>query len=145
MNDPRRIDVLNRLLMAHEYSLPRYLTYAQPWTRARDQKAGETLEHIVADQREMAERIAEMIVELGGNTQRGAFPMRYTDLHDLDVEYLLGDLVETQRQMIDVIGQCAAELGTAAMPRALAEEALGNARAHLESLEELTEQPAGAA
>jgi len=145
MTKRSQIEVLNRLLAAHEYSLPRYLTYAHPWTRSGDQQAVETLRHIVADQQELSERIANMIGELGGITQPGLFPMRYTDLHDLDVEFLLRCLIDAQRQMIATLERCAADLGTAAMPRALAEEALGSARGHLESLEELARQPVAAA
>lgn len=132
------IDVLNRLSVAHSRSLPVYLSYAGPWIPASEGRNGETLLQVAADQKRMADRIGTMLLDLGGTVDPGKFPLKYTALHDLSYEYLLGKLVENQRQTVRTIEACAADLTLAPLARSLAEEALGEARGHLEMLEELT-------
>ena len=82
-----------------------------------------------------------MITDLGGSVASSSYPMLFTDLHDLALEFLLQRLVDYRQQDIASIESCAADLADAPLSRALAEEALGAAKGHLESLEELTKQP----
>ncbi len=70
--------------------------------------------------------------------------MTFTDTHDLSLDYLVNELVDYQRQDIAAIEKCVADLNADGNGRALAEEVLGNARGHLESLKELL-KPAVAA
>ena len=69
--------------------------------------------------------------------------MEFTDTHDLSLDYLLGKLAFYQKQDIAAIEQCVPDLAGDPQGRALAEEALGTARGHLESLEELLAANAG--
>ena len=137
-------EVLNRLSVIHNRSLPMYLSYASPTWRWGDDAARQTLGHIVDDQKEYVDRIGAMILDNDGTVRSGEFPMSFTGLHDLSFDFLLGKLIEHQKRDIDVIADCVDDLRRNPLAKALAEEALGAAKAHLQSLEELAGSKAGA-
>lgn len=132
---------LNRLLTILYRSLPLYLDYACPWTHRGDEKAVATLRNIVADQKQLSTRVAQAVLALGP-TEIGEFPIEFLDMHDLSLDFLVKKLIEYQKKDIAALERCAAELAADRKAAALAEEALGAARGHLESLEELASQPA---
>jgi hypothetical protein len=127
---------LNRLLTILERSLPFYLSYTSPWTRERDEKATVALARIVEQQQELTARVAELVLEMGP-MNLGEYPIEFYDLHDLSLEFLLGKLVEYQRKDIAALEKVVLKLQPDRRAAALAEEALGMARGHLETLEEL--------
>jgi hypothetical protein len=133
--------ILNRLLATTYRSLPMYLAEAGPWTHAGDEQAVRVSKAILADARHYAQRIAEAILAQRGALDLGEFPMEFTDLNLLSLDFLLTELVRCQRRDIAAIESCVAELAAGSEPRALAEEVLGNARGHLESLDELLKRP----
>jgi len=132
---------LNRLLTILYRSLPLYLDYACPWTHRGDEKAVATLRNIVAGQKQLSTRVAQAVMALGP-TEIGEFPIEFLDMHDLSLDFLVKKLIEYQKKDIAALEQCAAELAPDRKAAALADEALGAARGHLESLEELASQPA---
>lgn len=136
-SDGHTIDVLNRLLVIHQWSFPMYLQSARPFTGGVESPAIDTLSYIAADQRAMAGRIIAMLLEAGAQPEHGEFPMEFTDLNDLGIDYLVGRAAVYQRQDIASIERCVTELEPVSSARALAEESLGMAKGHLESLEEL--------
>lgn len=138
-------DVLNRLLIIHHRSLPMYLSYAHPRVTRGHEATAETLESIVADQKAMVDRIGRCIVDEEGSVDFGEFPMLFTGLHDISLDYLLQKLIEYQQRSTEQIQQCVDDLRLAPTYQALAQEALGLARGHLESLEELNAEPASSA
>lgn len=142
MSDANTIDVLNRLLAIEYRSLPIYLTDATPWTHPGDEKATETLKHVVADQQEMARRVAALIAERGGRIENSVFPTVFTDMNLLSLDFLLSEIVRRQRQDIATIERMVQALAHDREARERAEEVLGSERAHLEALEELNNQPA---
>jgi hypothetical protein len=131
---------LNRLLTILYRSLPMYLTDACPWTSGGDEKATAALRHIVDDQRRLAQRIAEHILAHYGRVDMGEYPIDFPDTHDLSLDYLLGKLVQCQKNDVAAIEACIPGLQPDRKAVALAEEALGSARGHLETLEELAAQ-----
>jgi hypothetical protein len=133
-----RIATLNRLLQIHYRSLPMYLASARPWVPRGHEKAAETLMLIVDDQKRTVERVSEELLAAGADIDAGEFPMVYTDLHDLSVDYVLTELVEAQRHDVAEIEDCVVALGG----DPLAQEALGAAKGHLESLEEAVAETA---
>ena len=137
MISPNTNDVLNRLLVIHNRSLPMYLSETSPWTHRGDEQAAKTLQHIVADQKTMIDRIAQMILQTEGGVDMGEYPMDFTDTHDLSLYFLLGKLVASQQRDVEAIGRCPGQLNDAPLSKALAQEALGMAKGHLESLQEL--------
>jgi hypothetical protein len=137
MSNPGTYQALNRLLTILHRSLPTYLTFASPWTRRGDEPASETLRHIVDDQQQLAMRVAQYIIDHYGRVELGDYPLDFPDTHDLAFDYLIGKLVTCQKSDVAALEQCAAELREDREAAALADEALGSARAHLETLEEL--------
>ncbi len=130
-------DVLNRLLAIVYRSFALYVADATPWTQPGDDRAKKVLHHIVADQKVYAQRIVDLLFERRAQIYFGEYPMTFTDTNDLSLDYLLNELLYYQKQDIAAISQCARELAADAEARNLAEEILGNAQGHLESLEEL--------
>ncbi len=136
-------DVLNRILVLHNRSLPVYLMDALPWFERGDEVGPETLELIVAGHMSMVDRIGQMILDGGGSINYGEFPMRYTSLHDLSFNYLRDKMIEYEQQLIEALTEYAEQLRLVPTAQAVTLEALGEAKAHLQSLREL-EHPAGA-
>lgn len=130
-------DILNKLLILHARSLPMYLSYALPWQVRQHPKFLETLENVVFLQKQMVDRFASLILENGGVVNNGEFPMWFTGLHDLSVEYLLGQVIDRQKKEIAFIEKCSQLLLRAPYAQAVAHEALGEAKGNLQSLEEV--------
>lgn len=139
------LETLNRVLQIQYRSLPRYLVYGSPWTQSNGNgsPAAAALENIVHDQEQMTERLADFILSHRGQPDVGDFPVEFTDLHFLSIDYLLRELLYYQQQDVSELERCVTALaGSEPEAQALAEEALGSERAHLESLEQLSKQPA---
>ncbi|MCU0877979.1 MAG: hypothetical protein MUF06_09365 [Pirellulaceae bacterium] len=137
MAQVRTIDILNRLYMLHYRSLPAYLHYAPPDRIRNHPQAREVLTQIVTDQAATADRFATMILDEGGTVVPGEFPMWFTGLHDLSVEYLVKQLIERQEKFIAACEGLADQLTTAPYAQAAAREAVGEAKGHLDNLKEL--------
>ncbi len=131
------IQLLNELLAIEYRSLPMYLTYAAPYRHASDARAGEVLQHIVTDQQHMSARLVEEIQDRGAAPEVGDFPMDFTDMHDLSLDYLVKDVIVWQQRGVNRIEQIVAALENDRVARELAQEVLGAERAHLEALAEL--------
>ncbi len=145
MSSPETIATLNRLVMLHGKSLPVYLSYARPYELRGDEKAVATLNAIAKAHQAMVDRLAKLIEEEDGAVINGDFPIYFTGLHDLSYEYLTKEMVALQKRDIHSIEEAANDLRLAPMARALADEALGEAKAHLDALEEIVadKTPAG--
>jgi hypothetical protein len=142
MPTPSTIDVLNRLYVLHHRSLAVYLHYAQPYRLARDARAAAVLGQMAEDQNRTADKLAAMILDANGQVDPGEFPMSFTGLHDLSVEYLVKQLIERQKKHIAACEKLADLLAMAPYAQAAAREAVGEAKGHLDNLEELAAEPA---
>jgi hypothetical protein len=143
MNQATLYPALAQLLGIVAKSFPQYLRYSRPYVPPGRENVMETLEGIANDQDVLADRISHMITEAGAPLRTGEFPMEYTDTHDLGIDYQIGSAIEYQRQDIDSIEHIVGQLTAFPAAKSLAEEALGMAKGHLESLEESVEQPSG--
>ena len=101
----------------------------------------QTIEEIVAGQDALAERVSEHIFESGGLPDHGEFPIEFTDTHDLEIDFLIQEAIGYQKQDIADLEECVDALRLAPAAQSLAAEALGMAKGHLESLEELHVDP----
>lgn len=137
MSPPSTTDVLNRLLVLHERSLPMYLSYAPPDRLAANAQAKAVLGQIVEDQKRTIDRLATIVLDGGGLVDSGEFPMSFTSLHDLSLEYLLKLMIERQEKLVSACQNLANLLATAPYAQAAAREALGEAKGHLQNLQEL--------
>lgn len=137
MTPPDIIHILNRVLAVLCKSFPQYLRFARPYIPHSRQEVLETFEQVARDQTMLAERISKQVSEAGGLPQLGNFPMEFTDTHDLSIDHLLREAIRYQREEIATLETCRDELPQDSTARALVEEAVGMAKGHLESLEEL--------
>lgn len=141
---PATLDVLNELLRTQYRSLPMFLSGTDPYARSGDQRAEAVLANVVADQKAMVQRLGEAILDRGGQVDSGNFPIEYAELHFLALDYLIKELVVRQKDDVAAIERCVARLTSDRAARMLAEEVLGQERAHLETLEGLLEADPGA-
>lgn len=144
MSDQATVALLNDLHVLHKRSLARYLSYAEPWAGTTEHQKVETLRQISDAQATMSDRLGEAILDRHSDVHPGEFPLLYADWHDLSFDYLLSKVVTDQRKLVSAIGEAQERLSGDPLAAALAAEALGEAKGHLESLEELT-RPATAA
>lgn len=139
-NSNQAIDALNRLHAIHCQSLPVYLAGTSPWYGPGSENARTAVDQIIRDQKEMAARIGTRILEMGTTPYRGV-PEDFTWLNDLSLEFLVGRLLQHQQQDVEKIEEITTEIGHHdVMAKALADEALGMAKGHLQSLTEMVGQ-----
>jgi hypothetical protein len=144
MPTPTTIDILNRLYVLHHRSLAVYLHYAQPHRLSRDARAAAVLAQMASDHERTADKLASMILDANGQVDPGEFPMSFTGLHDLSVEYLVRQLIDRQKKHIAACEKLADMLALAPFAQAVAREAIGEAKGHLDNLTELDAAPAAA-
>lgn len=138
MNQPNPIALLSRLLVLLGRSFPQYLQYSRPHMTPGRNDIVDTIQSIVEDQNVLTDRIKSMLFEAEAPIRTGEFPMEFTDMHDLNLDFLVQVAVAYQQQDVATIGEIVEELQAAPAAKSLAEEALGMAKGHLESLKELT-------
>ncbi len=134
---PDTVEILNRLMAIHCTSFPQYMAYARPYVPLGKELILETLRQIGDDQTRMADRISDLVRSAHSAVETGDFPMEFTDTHDLGISRILDMALVYQVEDIRSIAECAEQLRLAPAAHALAEEALGMAKGHLELLQEL--------
>jgi hypothetical protein len=142
MPSPETIEVLNRVLATLQRSFPQYMRYGRPYIPAGREDVMQTIHEIAAAEDALAERVSQYVFDSGGLSDAGKFPIEITDTHDLDIDFLIREAIEYQKQDIADLEQCVDALRLAPAAQSLAAEALGLAKGHLESLEELNANPA---
>jgi hypothetical protein len=130
-------DALNRVLAVLERSFPQYLQFAKPYIPPGRDDVMRTISEIVAGQDALAERVSDTVFEAGDLPDDGKFPIEFTDTHDLSIDFLINEAIECQKQDIVDLKECVDSLRLSPAAQMLAEEALGQAKGHLELLEEL--------
>lgn len=141
MTQPVAIKTLSRLLLIQHRSLPMFLAETSPWLPSGAEKAAETLENITLDQREFTTRLVSLLQDFGGRVEFGSYPIGFTDMHFLSLDFLVGEMIERQHRVIPAVEACAAALDIGSPARLLADEIVGAEKAHLEALDQLVKQP----
>jgi hypothetical protein len=137
MDDRPPVPMLNAILPRLARSLAVYLADARPWISPRHERLRPALAALVADHRMYADRLAAMILDLGGQPDLGRFPTAYTDLHDVAAEFLLDRLVCELRADLSAADRAADQLPEGSPARQLADEIRGNLQGHLDIWEGL--------
>ena len=135
--NPSTNEILNRLLILHERSLPVYLSYAHPEHIEKSPRIGQVFRQMAEDHLRTVDRLGMLVLENHGTVTHGEFPMSFTSLHDLSLSYLLKLLIERQQKHIVVCEKLAEQLSMAPYAQAAAREVVGEAKGHLENLQEL--------
>jgi len=141
-NDPI-CEPLARIWAIHQFSLASYLAYAQPFWADGDERGSQLLQDVVRDQHAMADRFGKLMIEHHCNSSHGAYPMRFMTLNDLSSKFLWAELLRLQEQTITMIDELLQAFPVASICHAVAEESLGNAKAHLDSMRELVSDAFG--
>ncbi len=134
---PIVVSVLNRLLRTLCRSLALYVEEIKPWSLAAQEPVWTAIGRLAADSRMYSQRVAEAIIEQGGQPNPGPYPSKFATLNDVGLEFFLGEIIAHLNRDQKVIGECAAELAGDPAVQSLAEEAYGNLRGHIELLEGL--------
>lgn len=130
--------LLNELLAMHSYSLPSYLVSARPWSsRNQGTKAADALKLVATDHQRMTDRIGSLILEMGGSVIKGEYPMLFTDMHDLSTDYILCEVRRLLQLDVERMAEIAEQLLSEPKPHAVAKEAVGAGKGHLQNLDEL--------
>lgn len=141
MMTPDAVRQLNRLLAIHCRSFVQYMRWSRPYVPPDREDEVETVSAIASNQDALAERITRLVTESGALPHSGEFPMEFTDLHDLDIDFLVAAAVKYQEFDQASIQQIVDALQSTPAAKAIAEEALGMSKGHLDSLRELLNLP----
>jgi hypothetical protein len=139
-SEPDSNQALNQVLVTLHRSLPLYLSFADPWVAYGSEEARRILNRLVTDKQEYVARLTTLLDARRYTVDFGEFPMDFTSLHDVSLDFLSKQLIEHQRREVQAIETCLGRLADDAEGRALVEEILANSRRHLQSLEGLTRQ-----
>lgn len=128
--------VLQQVAALHHRSLPVYLTYARPWVRYGSEDRETVIEDIAADHHELVERILRVLEEDGRPVSLGDFPMAYTDLNDLSLDFILQELTRYEQQLETTLRGYQSRLVAESIPYGIVDYAVGMAQAHLQILQQ---------
>ena len=129
-------DILNQLLHLLLRGLPAYVAEVNPWMEPKSQPLRKALANLAADRGLFANRTNQAILDRGAYPDPGAFPLEYTGLNDVSMEYLTNELINSLNVDIEILRELSSQLREIPELHALTEEILGNTIGHAEILEE---------
>ena len=89
LESPLVASVLNRLLRTLSRSLALYVEEVRPWGLAGHEPLWTAIERLAADSRMYSQRVAEAIIEHGGQPHPGPYPLEFAALNDVGLEFFL--------------------------------------------------------
>ncbi|HEY4760623.1 MAG TPA: hypothetical protein VIH42_08595, partial [Thermoguttaceae bacterium] len=93
--------------------------------------------NLVEDRQMYADRVAKAILDRGGYPDPGQFPLEYTSLNEVSMEYLVHELIDSLRADMEILQGYSAQLAEIRPLHALVEEIIGNTKGHREILEKV--------
>lgn len=132
----KEFQILNRIAALHHRSLPTYLTYARPWVKAGSEDRAAIIDDIAADHHDLVERILRVLEAEDRPIALGDFPMAYTDLNDLSLDFILQELTHYERRLLNTLEDIATWVDRDSDAFLLVNMAIGLAIGHLENLAE---------
>lgn len=132
----KQFELLNRIAALHHRSLPTYLTYARPWVSAGCEAKAEIIDDIAADHHDLVQRILKVLEADDRPVALGDFPMDYTDLNDLSLDFILQELTHYERRLLKTLEEIASWMDREHSSYLLVNMAIGMAIGHLENLAE---------
>jgi hypothetical protein len=136
-NTSAATDTLNQLLHLLLRGLPAYVVEVNPWTQPGRQPLRKALANLAADRRLFANRTNQAILDRGASPDPGPFPLEYTGLNDVSMEYLTNEIIDSLHVDIEILQEFSAQLRDIPELHALSEEILGNTIGHAEILEKV--------
>lgn len=135
MPTPETLILLNDLLVSIHRSLLQYAAEAWPWT---DAHAGDVREQIVAAAEKQHESVRDLALYLdrhGHTVAWGQFPVAFTSLHFVSLDYLMSRIVAGQQEIVDKCRRVAEAVGEDARAAKLVESLIQVESARLRSLQ----------
>lgn len=135
----RATDTLRKLLAIERFSLANYLRYARPWTGQtwEEDRRLAAIDQIARDQQQDAERIAELLIQRDGYVPSGTFPLDFTALNDLALDYVAMRVLENEETMIREIEDAVSQAGGDAELQSVARDVLKAEQSHWRTLQSL--------
>jgi len=100
MADSQHNAELNTLVIDLGRSLLQYVGEAWPWTDAASRAMQADVDELVALQTAMVQRIADLLAERNWPIDFGVYPVEYTDLHYVSLDFLLGQLIRNADELV---------------------------------------------
>ncbi|PQO30694.1 hypothetical protein C5Y96_14635 [Blastopirellula marina] len=132
----RQFELLNRIAALHHRSLPTYLTYARPWVSSGSESKAVIIDDIAADHHDLVQRTLRVLEADDRPVALGDFPMEYTDLNDLSLDFILQELTHYERRLLKTLEEIASWMDREQSSYFLVNMAIGMAMGHLENLAE---------
>jgi hypothetical protein len=137
MPDPAWANTAQRILRREQRSLLQYVNETFPWSRPGEESAVRVLRQIIEEEQAadagLARSLEKRYVPL---PPLGTYPVSFTSLAFVSIDYLLPHLVQYQRQLISELERDARAIADAEA-RQQVQDLLQLKRRHLETLEEL--------
>ena len=127
---------LQQLLDLLGPTLPMYLADAGLGTFPGPEPVRLAIAALVDDQRSLVERTGAMLDDRGGTAPRRGYPIRFTGMHDVDLGFLLPQLVAGADAQAAAIESLLGGMGPGG-DADLARDALQSARFHADALRQL--------
>ncbi len=103
-------EVLNQILHLLCRGLPAYVVEIDPWMRPGHKALRKALINLMDDRRLYAQRTAQAILDRGGHPDPGSFPLEYTGLNDVSIEYLTDELIDSLQMDIEILEALSSQL-----------------------------------
>jgi hypothetical protein len=107
-----RNETLNEVLIALNRSLLMYVQEAWPWTSKEGDAERVEIMSMADRRQENVASIVELLSSRGAAVEFGVYPVEFTDLHYIALDYLLTLLLESEQQAVDAVAKGARELAT---------------------------------
>jgi hypothetical protein len=100
MNDRRQNELLNALLISLGRSLLQYMAEAWPWTNNGEQKLRSEVDALADRQSRAAAAVADYLARHNWPIDFGIYPVDYTDLNYVSLDYLLGEIARNADELL---------------------------------------------
>lgn len=100
---PHLLGPMNQLLIDLGRSLLQYVGEAWPWTPEDEARARETIESLVARQSDAVGRLTEFLDRRNWPIDFGLYPVEYTDLHYVSLDFLMKQLIQNADELVTEI------------------------------------------
>jgi hypothetical protein len=101
MGEQQQNAQLNQLLVKLQRSLLQYVGESWPWAEAENSEELQALREAVELQQQGVARLAELLNHRRWSIDFGVYPVEFTDLHYVASSYLLSQLVESEKSLVD--------------------------------------------
>jgi hypothetical protein len=101
MPTPETLILLNDLLVSIHRSLLQYAAEAWPWTDAHDTTVREQLNEAARKQQESIRELAVYLDRHGHTIAWGQYPVSFTSLHFVSLEFLADRIIAGQQKIVD--------------------------------------------